>query len=132
MIAHIEGVIFPHLASQLLPDPVADLRAPLLVEPAAALNLAFFGWCLFILLLRGPHAPRYTWFGYAGGLEVRRSRLDAAEKAAEKEDEEAPREPSTDADREIEEKKAEGVEERSGDQDEETKRMSEKDPAEVV
>ena len=40
MIAHIEGVIFPHLASQLLPDPVADLRTPLLVKPAATLHLA--------------------------------------------------------------------------------------------
>jgi len=27
---------------------------------------------LFILLLRGPHCERYTWFGYEGGFSIRR------------------------------------------------------------
>ena len=40
---------------------------------AAALNMALYGFQLFILLLRGPHCERYTWFGYEGGLEPRKS-----------------------------------------------------------
>ena len=56
MIAHIEGVIFPHLASQLLPDPVADLRAPLLVEPTAPLHLAHYP-LLLALLREDPTEP---------------------------------------------------------------------------
>ena len=39
---------------------------------AAALSLGWQGFCLIILLLRGPHVPRYTWFGYKGGLELRK------------------------------------------------------------
>jgi len=27
---------------------------------------------LIILLVRGPHAERYTWFGYEGGMEWRK------------------------------------------------------------
>lgn len=30
------------------------------------------GFELFILLLRGPHCSRYTWFGYEGGLSARK------------------------------------------------------------
>lgn len=43
-----------------------------------------FGWtCLMFvfILMRGPHVPRYTWFGYAGGMELRKSRLAATERA---------------------------------------------------
>ena len=53
------------------------------------LNLAFNGFQLFVLLLRGPHCKQYTWFGYEGGLEARKSvvderkRLEAAEKTSE-------------------------------------------------
>ena len=43
---------------------------------AAILNMAFYGFQLFILLLRGPHCKRYTWFGYKGGLEPRKSVVD--------------------------------------------------------
>ncbi|KAJ7242984.1 hypothetical protein C8J57DRAFT_65408 [Mycena rebaudengoi] len=32
----------------------------------AALSVALSGWQLFILLSRGPHCRRYTWFGYEG------------------------------------------------------------------
>ncbi|KAH9948300.1 major facilitator superfamily domain-containing protein [Amylocystis lapponica] len=39
-------------------------------RPAAALSLAWTGWMLFVILLRGPHCPRYTWFGYEGGYEL--------------------------------------------------------------
>ena len=47
--------------------------------------MALYGFQLFILLLRGPHCKRYTWFGYEGGLEARkfvvdeRKRLEAEE-----------------------------------------------------
>jgi hypothetical protein len=30
------------------------------------------GFELFILLLRGPHVGRYTWFGYEGGWSARK------------------------------------------------------------
>ena len=40
---------------------------------AAGLNLALYGFQLFVLLLRGPHCKQYTWFGYEGGLEARKS-----------------------------------------------------------
>ncbi|KAJ6612379.1 major facilitator superfamily domain-containing protein [Mycena sp. CBHHK59/15] len=32
----------------------------------AALSVGLSGWQLFVLLARGPHCPRYTWFGYKG------------------------------------------------------------------
>ena len=41
----------------------------------ASLNLAFTGFTLFILFLRGPHCPRYTWLGWQGGCELRKSRV---------------------------------------------------------
>ena len=43
---------------------------------AAVLNMALYGFQLFVLLLRGPHCKRYTWFGYEGGLERSKSVLD--------------------------------------------------------
>ena len=39
----------------------------------AGLNMAFYGFQLLVLLLRGPHCKQYTWFGYEGGLEARKS-----------------------------------------------------------
>ena len=39
---------------------------------AAAFSLGLFVWQIGILLLRGPHCERYTWFGYQGGLESRK------------------------------------------------------------
>lgn len=44
-------------------------------RPAAALSVGWTGFCLIVMLLRGPHCARYTWFGYEGGLELRKSRL---------------------------------------------------------
>jgi hypothetical protein len=40
---------------------------------AAALSMALFGLQIVVLLVRGPHARRHTWFGYEGGLEARKS-----------------------------------------------------------
>ena len=59
---------------------------------AAILNMALYGFQLFVLLLRGPHCKQYTWFGYEGGLEPRKSvvderkRLEAAAATAAAED----------------------------------------------
>ncbi|TFY58434.1 hypothetical protein EVG20_g8152 [Dentipellis fragilis] len=39
---------------------------------AAGYGLGCMGLQLFLLLLRGPHCKRYTWFGYEGGLNFRR------------------------------------------------------------
>ncbi|KAI1789926.1 hypothetical protein LXA43DRAFT_1018514, partial [Ganoderma leucocontextum] len=59
----------------------------------ASLNVAWTGFTLVVLLLRGPHCSRYTWVGWQGGFELRRSRVvarqeaerdDAAAAAAEK------------------------------------------------
>ncbi|KAF6749452.1 MFS superfamily [Ephemerocybe angulata] len=38
----------------------------------AALNAGFVGFQIFVLLVRGPHCARYTWFGYEGGAGWRR------------------------------------------------------------
>ena len=40
---------------------------------AAALSVGWQGFCLLMLSLRGPHVPRKSWFGYAGGLAVRKN-----------------------------------------------------------
>lgn len=45
----------------------------------AALGLGWTGWQLFILLLRGPHCRRHTWFGYEGGFEARRKKIIQAQ-----------------------------------------------------
>ncbi|CAK5278523.1 unnamed protein product [Mycena citricolor] len=39
---------------------------------AAALNMGFYGWILIVLLVRGPHCGRFTWFGYEGGWAVKK------------------------------------------------------------
>ncbi|KZV62441.1 MFS general substrate transporter [Peniophora sp. CONT] len=56
-----------------------------------ALMVAFCAFQLFVLLARGPHVGRYTWFGYEGGLEWRRERpmpVQDAEKSVTEKDEE--------------------------------------------
>ncbi|KAH7913356.1 major facilitator superfamily domain-containing protein [Hygrophoropsis aurantiaca] len=40
---------------------------------ASALSMAWYGWQLVILFLRGPNCSRYTWFGYEGGFSARKS-----------------------------------------------------------
>jgi len=52
-------------------------------RPAAALSLAWTGFMVVMILLRGPHVSRYTWFGYQGGLEARKSRLAENERKQE-------------------------------------------------
>lgn len=34
-----------------------------------------------MLLLRGPHVARYTWFGFTGGFEMRKRHLPPAQEA---------------------------------------------------
>ncbi|KAI0632369.1 MFS general substrate transporter [Trametes polyzona] len=50
-------------------------------RPDAALNLAWTAFALLILLVRGPHCPRYTWIGWKGGWELRKSRIVKREPA---------------------------------------------------
>lgn len=52
-------------------------------RPAAALSLAWTGFMLFMILLRGPHVSRYTWFGYSGGIEIRKSKRNTRERKQE-------------------------------------------------
>ncbi|KIJ61087.1 hypothetical protein HYDPIDRAFT_42870 [Hydnomerulius pinastri MD-312] len=42
---------------------------------ASALSMAFYGWQLFVLFLRGPNCQQYTWYGYEGGFSIRRKPL---------------------------------------------------------
>ncbi|KAJ7787589.1 major facilitator superfamily domain-containing protein [Mycena olivaceomarginata] len=51
-------------------------------RPAAALNVGFYGWIFIIIMLRGPHCARYTWFGFEGGWEARKNVVDAKKKQA--------------------------------------------------
>ncbi|KAF9460163.1 major facilitator superfamily domain-containing protein [Collybia nuda] len=46
---------------------------------SAWLSLGWYGWQVIILLLRGPHCKRYTWFGYEGGLEGRKAVIEKRE-----------------------------------------------------
>lgn len=39
---------------------------------SSGVRLAFCGLQLFILLLRGPNVPRRTWFGWKGGMQMRK------------------------------------------------------------
>jgi hypothetical protein len=56
---------------------------------AAAVSMAWFGLQVVVLLIRGPHVERYTWFGYEGGIEARKSVVTAREKEKERADEKA-------------------------------------------
>jgi len=47
---------------------------------AAALSMGWYGWQALVLLVRGPHCARYTWFGYEGGIEARKSVIEEKEK----------------------------------------------------
>ncbi|KAG7453145.1 MFS general substrate transporter [Guyanagaster necrorhizus] len=48
-----------------------------------ALSMAFCGWMLFILMLRGPHCGNKTWFGYQGGWEARKNVVEPAKEIRE-------------------------------------------------
>ena len=41
-------------------------------RPAAALSVAWTGFSLIVMLVRGPHCSRYMWFGYEGGWNMRK------------------------------------------------------------
>jgi predicted MFS family arabinose efflux permease len=49
----------------------------------AALSMGFYGWIMFVLLLRGPHCKRHTWFGYEGGLEARKKVVEERKRLEE-------------------------------------------------
>lgn len=49
-------------------------------RPAAALALGWMGLQLVLLLMRGPHCSRYTWLGYEGGLEARKSVVEGKQR----------------------------------------------------
>ncbi|KAG6826135.1 hypothetical protein H0H92_001025 [Tricholoma furcatifolium] len=53
---------------------------------SSGLSMGWYGLQLLILLVRGPHCNRYTWFGYEGGLEGRKSVIER--RAREKQDKE--------------------------------------------
>ncbi|KAJ7119752.1 major facilitator superfamily domain-containing protein [Mycena epipterygia] len=55
-------------------------------RPAAALNLGFYVWILGIIMLRGPHCERFTWFGFEGGWEARKRVVDARKRARAEEE----------------------------------------------
>jgi len=46
----------------------------------AGLSVAWTGWILLVLLVRGPHCQRYTWFGYEGVLESRKGVVEERER----------------------------------------------------
>lgn len=43
-------------------------------RPAAALSMGWTVLQLLLLLMRGPHCDRYTWFGYQHGLETNKKK----------------------------------------------------------
>ncbi|KAF5340581.1 hypothetical protein D9611_007320 [Ephemerocybe angulata] len=48
----------------------------------AALNAGFVGFQIFVLLVRGPHCARYTWFGYEGGAGWKKRKGGGADRSA--------------------------------------------------
>ena len=69
-------------------------------RPDASLNLAWTGFTLFVLFLRGPHCPRYTWIGWQGGFELRKSRV-VAQQQVEREAAAAEKQRVVDSDRDV-------------------------------
>ncbi|KAL0960517.1 hypothetical protein HGRIS_005556 [Hohenbuehelia grisea] len=57
----------------------------------AGLAMAWYAYQFVVLLVRGPHVRQYTWFGYEGGLEARKSVVEARKR------EEAERQQAQDA-----------------------------------
>ncbi|KAF8268532.1 major facilitator superfamily domain-containing protein [Lactarius quietus] len=43
---------------------------------SGGLMLGWTAWQLLVLLSRGPHCNRYTWFGYEGGMEWRKNAVE--------------------------------------------------------
>lgn len=42
----------------------------------AALSMGWYALQLVLILIRGPHCERWTWIGYEGGLEARKSLVE--------------------------------------------------------
>jgi hypothetical protein len=40
---------------------------------ASGLNMALYGFQVFVLLARGPFVDRYTWFGYQNGWRKKKA-----------------------------------------------------------
>ncbi|KAF8148205.1 MFS superfamily [Crassisporium funariophilum] len=53
---------------------------------AASFSMGLYGWLLFVLLMRGPHCKRFTWFGYEGGREARKTVVDERKRLEEEEE----------------------------------------------
>ncbi|KAN0131501.1 Major facilitator superfamily domain containing protein [Lactarius tabidus] len=51
---------------------------------SGGLTLGLTGWALVLLLARGPHCDRYTWLGYEGGIEWRKSAVEGDASSIEK------------------------------------------------
>ncbi len=54
----------------------------------AGLSLGWTGLALLILLVRGPHCERQTWFGYQGGFREKKVEQKDGEKGAKEVDQE--------------------------------------------
>ncbi|KAJ8081194.1 hypothetical protein PM082_018037 [Marasmius tenuissimus] len=50
---------------------------------SAGVQVAWAGFAIFVLLMRGPHCSRYTWLGYEGGGEFKKS-VDTRREKGEK------------------------------------------------
>jgi len=46
---------------------------------SAGIAIGWVGFMLLVLLVRGPHCERYTWFGYEGGLQWRKNHSEDGE-----------------------------------------------------
>jgi hypothetical protein len=68
----------------------------------AALGLGFYGFLFVILLLRGPHCQRFTWIGYEGGLDARKSVGEATKMAVERDMVELPASSHADSGKDLE------------------------------
>ena len=65
-------------------------------RPAAALSVAWSGFTLAVMLARGPHCSRYTWFGYEGGWRMRKELPSSQARAVPEQDAEAQHSSSVD------------------------------------
>ncbi|TFY78382.1 hypothetical protein EWM64_g5633 [Hericium alpestre] len=80
---------------------------------AGGLMLAWVGWQLAMLFLRGPHVGRYTWVGWSGGMEWRKDVVKARKERWHQQDEngttEDAEEVNVEQDGKLDERKSEDV-----------------------
>lgn len=55
---------------------------------AAAFSMGLCGFQLFIILIRGPHCKQYTFFGYEGGVESRKTVVQQRKRQEEEKEKE--------------------------------------------